>query len=182
MRAAEMMTDTSPNIPAEEWFGPNSRYSLHQAPILAPGICIVCKTGSTDERTFIDLGMSFKWYGRMYMCSLCISEIARGIGFGDPDKIAAIQTANEILGLSNIELRKQFEDLNESHRALARTVGNCSCSGGDSRDVRDSESSGDAEAGGIAEPNDSVDDESGGLEGSGSIHDDGIDEPGESEL
>lgn len=60
---------------------PQSRIQVIDVPILAPGVCMVCGTAGVDDRKFIDFGKQVDWYGAVYLCSECIIEVARAIGF-----------------------------------------------------------------------------------------------------
>lgn len=60
---------------------PQSRIQILDVPILAPGICLVCGTAGIDDRKFVDFGKQVEWYGAVYLCSECITEVARAVGF-----------------------------------------------------------------------------------------------------
>lgn len=60
---------------------PQSRIQVLDVPILAPGTCLLCGTSGVDDRKFVDFGKQVDWYGAVYLCSECIEEVARAIGF-----------------------------------------------------------------------------------------------------
>jgi len=55
-----------------------SRFSILERPLLSPGVCAVC---GTAERQVVDFGLDLEFYGRVYFCRDCTTQI--GTVFGD---------------------------------------------------------------------------------------------------
>lgn len=163
-KPSEQTTVTSP-----------SRFTVRDVPIVTPGICLVCKTGSVDERKFVDAAISIKWFGAVYLCSECIREMAQLLGFVTPEVAKLLMASNEELVGTNEKLKKNLGELSESHRHLARALGDCTCGNYGDSDVRDSVHSDDAESDGDASPTEPESDESSSVEGFGSVYDYGSD-------
>lgn len=60
---------------------PQSRISVLDTPIIAPGTCILCGSAGDGERTFVDFGKQVDWIGAIYFCSECFAEVATALGF-----------------------------------------------------------------------------------------------------
>lgn len=79
---------------------PNARVISHRVPPAAPGKCVVCGYSGgkdEDERTFIDFGFDLDYYGVVYFCSGCMTEIANVLGFYDHEQWGALVKENLFL-------------------------------------------------------------------------------------
>lgn len=142
---------------------PQSRYSVLNAPILAPGTCILCKSPGGDGRQFIDLGIQVNWIGAMYFCTYCVAEAASMIGM-IPRK--AHDELEEVFN-SNWELHREVsKELREKLDAAAILLRDCRC-GNFGPGV--TEPTSDVEADSDPEQPDSDTDESGDVEESGDV-------------
>ena len=54
----------------------NSRFKLIDRPIVPPGKCAVC---GTVDRPVIDFGLNVDFYGAMYLCVTCLTEVSSSI-------------------------------------------------------------------------------------------------------
>lgn len=54
-----------------------SRFKLLSRPLAAPGKCACC--GAVD-RPVVDFGLDVRWFGVVYFCELCLTEIGQIIG------------------------------------------------------------------------------------------------------
>lgn len=141
----------------------NSRFRLLDAPIAAPGTCILCKSAGGDERKFIDLGIQVDWYGAIYFCTFCITEAAQILGLRSVENIEQISASyNEMVQNYN-DLLTLSREMESATRLLLR---NCNC-----EPVVNFEpmSPVDVEADPNANSNDSDFDESSSVEESGDI-------------
>lgn len=119
---------------------PQSRFSVHDTPPLLPGTCFICNIGSgVDDRKFLDFGKQLKWYGAIYFCSECVREIAEALNFYPAEVMEMLLESNGELVKSNSDLKAEMESIRDSHRAIARTLSNCTCGadGSHSDDVED---------------------------------------------
>lgn len=56
---------------------PNSRFQLLELPIASPGKCVAC--GAVD-RPVVDLGLDLEFFGTIYFCERCITEMGGVFG------------------------------------------------------------------------------------------------------
>lgn len=88
-----------------------SRLTVLDNPVLAPGICSLCGSAGGDDRKFIDFGKQLEWYGAVYFCSFCIREAAEAIDY--------IPVANfDELHKEFRELRIKFDQLEAKNKSV----------------------------------------------------------------
>lgn len=110
---------------------PNSRFRVLNVAIKKPGTCFVCKSDGGDERQFVDFGKTVDWYGVVYICTFCVSEVAKMLGLGSVEALES--KIKEQAGI--IEHYESEYDLVVEQRNAARILlRNCRCSDGDSSD------------------------------------------------
>lgn len=89
---------------------------LCDKPTASPGKCRLCGVGSDSDREWwIDTGVMEEWYGAVYYCSICLTQMANMAGFLSREQAAELDRDNE-------NVRKQLRDY-EADFALLRTVG-----------------------------------------------------------
>lgn len=55
-------------------------------PLVLPGKCSLCgSSDNTDGRKYIDIGFEIDFYGVIYFCTHCFSQIADAIGFSSAE-------------------------------------------------------------------------------------------------
>jgi len=96
---------------------PNGKVQVHRVPPAAPGKCVVCGFSGDveDSRLFIDFGFDIDYYGVVYFCSLCMTEVANAIGFVSIDQYTKIQTLN-------MELVDRVEELTNERDASTNAL------------------------------------------------------------
>lgn len=57
-----------------------SKVQILESPRLAPGTCVLCGTSRTDDRQYIDIGLTVEYIGVIYFCTFCMTEVANRIG------------------------------------------------------------------------------------------------------
>lgn len=57
-----------------------SKYTILDAPHYKPGNCANCGSTKVDGRKYIDFGLEIDWFGIVYICSLCMLDIAEKTG------------------------------------------------------------------------------------------------------
>lgn len=58
-----------------------SRLTVTDKPILAPGVCFLCGSAGDDKRKFIDFGKNIEWYGTVYICTQCVIEVSEAADY-----------------------------------------------------------------------------------------------------
>lgn len=82
------------------------------APKALPGKCGLCGTASS-QRGFVDTSLSYDFYGALYFCYNCVSEMAGKFGILNHEKSQAIAAK---LAKAEKELEETKEALNELDR------------------------------------------------------------------
>lgn len=60
-----------------------SKYRILQVPDLNLAKCANCGSAKNDGRKYIDFGLYVEWYGTVFLCTLCIKDIAMNAGLFD---------------------------------------------------------------------------------------------------
>lgn len=111
------------------------RIQILDNPVAPPAKCIVCGAATGDDkRKFIDFGFTEEWYGVIYFCSLCLTEIFTELNFVEYSTYKTLLEQNQ-------ELKRALDDANVRIESLSDTLRNCfnDDSAGDTlRDVFDS--------------------------------------------
>lgn len=67
-----------------------------EKPDAQPGKCRLCGVGSDSDRTWwIDTGVMEEWYGAVYYCSVCFTQMADMVGFLSPEQATKLKVEND---------------------------------------------------------------------------------------
>lgn len=88
-------------------------------PVALPGKCACCGASDNDDgRKYVDIGFELDFYGVVYFCTHCLSEIAAAVGYVAPSLFKVVEEenfelANKVSGLSaeNVKLRVALDHL-----------------------------------------------------------------------
>lgn len=94
---------------------PSARVQFAQITRTAPGQCALCGNGQC-EAGFIDTGLDFEFWGRVYFCANCALEISAVFGFISPDEYADLEAE---LNIAKFELKNMTEKTMNLEKALA---------------------------------------------------------------
>lgn len=61
-----------------------SKYRILQIPDMNMAKCANCGSAKNDGRKYIDFGLYIEWYGTVFLCTLCIKDIAMNAGLFEP--------------------------------------------------------------------------------------------------
>lgn len=123
-----------------------SKYVTLDVPLAQPGKCANCGSSKKDGRVYVDFGLQVDWYGTVFMCSLCLKDIATSIGLFDEllkdiNKLRDEMITKQELITSSDRLadavKETFEEVKEYFAIVS--------------DVRDDSSTGDSPSVGIDE-------------------------------
>lgn len=78
-----------------------SRAQIVDRPVILPQKCMLCSAGSED-RKYVDMDRSVDRYGRLYLCSECVKEVAKLCHYVPFRELAVAEKKNELF-LSKIE-------------------------------------------------------------------------------
>jgi len=56
------------------------KYNILDVPNCKPFNCANCGSTKNDDRKYIDIGLDIDWYGIVYLCGLCLKDIATAFG------------------------------------------------------------------------------------------------------
>lgn len=113
-----------------------SKYRILDVPDLKPGKCANCGSSKNDGRKYVDFGKEVDWYGIIFLCGLCLKDIAFNMGlFKDlemsllkseveNEKLQNLKEKGNVLHESVVQLFKEFE----VYYADLHSVGNDSSS------------------------------------------------------
>lgn len=113
-----------PSGAASKQFDPDTKFKiLGRGDILAPACCSSCGNGDA-ERSYVDLGLFIDYYGQVYFCNICVSDMAENIGLLNETEIEFLKnqvssTANELA-----ELKNRYEENNERLQHFDALFGN----------------------------------------------------------
>lgn len=68
-----------------------SKIQILAVPRMAPGTCVVCGTSRSDDRQYIDLGLTVEFVGVIYFCTFCMRELANQLGCLMPEQTQALE-------------------------------------------------------------------------------------------
>ena len=101
-----------------------SRFSIHENPNVAPGICCMCGSSGGDGRTFVDFGFQLDVYGAVYFCSECVRELCGAIGYVPASELEAERKLSNDLSDKVELLEERNREVRESAYSLFR---DCNC-------------------------------------------------------
>lgn len=92
-----------------------TRVSIIPIPIAQPGVCCLCGSAHCEDRSYVDFGKQLDWYGAVYFCTICFSEIANMCGYVQVEKVITYQGE-----LS--ELQAKFTLLSEKYEIVEKAL------------------------------------------------------------
>lgn len=92
---------------------PGGRFQICKVPPNLPGKCVVCGAWGSDGRDFVDFGFDIDFYGTVYFCSCCLTEVCNQLGYINPEQWTSVNTMND-------ELIRRIQSL-EAENGLLRS-------------------------------------------------------------
>lgn len=98
-----------------------SKYKFYAVPMFKPGKCANCGASKDDGRKYVDFGLEVDFFGTLFLCTICIEDIARNAGLFEPLKLELFKITEKLkekLGLQEqgsnlhdtvVSLFKEFE-------------------------------------------------------------------------
>lgn len=123
MHAFDMYVQKYSKLPTEK--DPNylellrmTKYRILDIPDVTPAKCANCGSCKNDGRQYIDFGLHVDWYGAVFICGLCLNDIAKAMGlFKDLEEIIAKLQAESN---SFAHLQEKGFELNEKFAEVFR--------------------------------------------------------------
>lgn len=63
-----------------------SKYQISDVPMFKPAKCANCGSSKNDGRKYVDFGLEVDWYGTVFLCGLCLKDVAEAMGLFDSIK------------------------------------------------------------------------------------------------
>jgi hypothetical protein len=60
-----------------------SKYQVSDVPMFKPGKCGNCGSSKNDGRQYVDFGLEIDFYGTLFLCGICVGDVARTMGLFD---------------------------------------------------------------------------------------------------
>lgn len=95
-----------------------SKYRILDVPDVSPGKCANCGASKNDGRRYIDIGLHVDWYGAVYICGHCLTDLANTMGLFDDLKGQVAELESELentedLYSKGVELRETVTKLSK---------------------------------------------------------------------
>ena len=87
------------------------------SPQALPGSCYVCGSGSRER--YVDFNTDVEFHGAFYLCDVCVTECATGLGMITSEKATQIVIDSKEMESKLEKLNKEVIALREANRALA---------------------------------------------------------------
>ncbi len=109
-----------------------SKYRVVPVPMMKPGKCSNCGSTKQDGRGYVDFGLDLPWWGIVYLCTLCLHDIASNTGLYDNlrseiNTLKAKLLSDDILLQQGSDLQGQiltiFEEVKEHFNNLPAPSG-----------------------------------------------------------
>jgi len=113
---------------------PQSRWLVIQQPTALPGSCFICQGSISPDppvgrKWFVDLDLQFEFWGAVYICNLCLAEIAGTVGWFEPERADELRSDNEKLKAEVYRLQVHVASLQALEKAANDYLSSRSSSG-----------------------------------------------------
>jgi hypothetical protein len=88
-----------------------SKYHIEDVPMYKPGKCGNCGSSKNDGRKYVDFGLELDWYGTVYLCGLCLRDVAQTMGLFKDLENALMQA--EMKNVARNDLQEQGVELHD---------------------------------------------------------------------
>jgi hypothetical protein len=97
---------------------PQARWAIVEVPQAAPGECLLCRGEASNRQWFVDTGISWDYYGAIYICNECVLEITHILGFITPQEAVELKTDRDVLAGEVHHLSVQLASLHSLENAV----------------------------------------------------------------
>lgn len=88
-----------------------------------PGQCARCASTDSQAVPIVDLGLTFRQYGRVYLCAGCLHELATLAGYVLPDEVNEVRDELAIANDTICDLTDRLSALTDLENLVRVTVG-----------------------------------------------------------
>lgn len=91
-----------------------SKVQILEAPRMPPGKCCICGSSNNEDRQYCDMGWEIDFFGVVYICTFCFSEVANLLGCLTPEQAEALELENERLRQEIVSFRAKELAINDA--------------------------------------------------------------------
>lgn len=88
-----------------------SKYRIIARPDVKPAKCANCGSSKEDGRQYIDFGLEIDWYGCVFICTLCLQDVAKETGLFKSYEVRIEKLLVSLLQID--DLKKQGDTVRE---------------------------------------------------------------------
>ena len=103
---------------------PASKYQIMEHPGALPGCCFMCRSDATNREWFVDVGLQLDFHGAIYICNMCLWEMAHTVGWMTPDESLQLKGQVGDLRSEAYRLRRELAALRDMEDAIDTFVSN----------------------------------------------------------
>lgn len=103
---------------SETFLRESTKFRMSPAPIQVPGTCASCGSSSTDDRDYVDFGMTVDFVGVIYFCTFCFTECANALGWISPEQARNMEELLEVTEKKVVDFYTKDRALNDAVRVL----------------------------------------------------------------
>lgn len=103
---------------------PSAKYQIMEHPGALPGCCFMCRSDSTNREWFVDVGLQFDLHGAVYICNMCLWEMATTVGWLTPEETDRLKQQVSDLRTEAYHLRRELAALRDLEDAIDTFVSN----------------------------------------------------------
>jgi hypothetical protein len=111
-----------------------SKYRILTRPDVGPNAkCANCGSSREDERLYVDFGLQIDWYGPVYLCTICLRDIAYNAKLFRALEIHILKLEEEIaeLKLQRVSAKELKETVLKTYEEVRSYFDNLSATGND---------------------------------------------------
>lgn len=104
----------SNRISAGSEHGASSKVQILEAPRLSPGDCVMCGASRTDDRDYVDIGLTVDFVGVIYFCTICMTEVANRLGCLMPEQTKKLEDELDAAQMRILEFETKDQAFNDA--------------------------------------------------------------------
>ena len=96
----------------------SSKFQVLSAPVQTPGVCSGCGSSSVEDRKYVDMAFTLDFYGVVYICTFCFTQVCNQLGFLNPEQTIKLETELEAARNHIFEFRAKEKALDDAISTL----------------------------------------------------------------
>lgn len=99
----------------------SDRVQILSAPVELPGVCGLCGTSRTDDRSYVDIGLWLEFYGHFYFCTFCMTQFTNRLGGLTPEQAEDLRNELEQARQTILDFQNEKAALDGAINTLRNT-------------------------------------------------------------